>query len=111
MQEIEVLPYEQMVYTQPGISPINETHKLLWDFKIQTDHHISARRPGLVISTKKRTCRIVDLAVPADHGVKLKENQKKDKYQDLARELKKQWNMKVTMIPILIDALVTVAKG
>ena len=28
-------------------------------------------------------------AVPADHWIKLKENEKKDKYQDLLRELRK----------------------
>ena len=33
-----------------------------------------------------RTCRIVDFAVSADHRVKLKENEKKDKYLDLARD-------------------------
>ena len=32
---------------------------------------------------------MVDLAVPADHRVKLEEKEKKDKYLDLARELKK----------------------
>ena len=37
----------------------------------------------------KRTCRIVDFAVTADHRVKLKESEKKGKYLDLARELKK----------------------
>ena len=42
---------------------------------------------------KKRTCRIVDFAVTADHRVKLKESEKKDKYPDFARELKKLWNM------------------
>ena len=31
----------------------------------------------------KRTCRIVDFAVPADHRVKLKERGKRDKYQTL----------------------------
>ena len=31
----------------------------------------------------------MDFAVPADHRVKLKEREKKDKYLDLARELKK----------------------
>ena len=31
----------------------------------------------------------VDFAVPADHWIKLKEYEKKDKYLDLARELKK----------------------
>ena len=37
---------------------------------------------------KKRTCKIVDFDVPADHRIKLKESEKKDKYFDLARELK-----------------------
>ena len=67
----------------------NETHKLLWDFVIQTDHPISARRSDLVIiNNKKRTYRIVDSTVPADYWVKSKEIEKKDNYQDLARELK-----------------------
>ena len=30
----------------------NETHKLLSDFDIQTDHLISARRPDLIITKK-----------------------------------------------------------
>ena len=67
----------------------NEMHKILWDFEIQTDHLISVRRPDLVI--KKRTCRIVEFAIPADHRVKLKESEKRDKYLDLARELKKNY--------------------
>ena len=63
---------------------------MLWDFEIQTDHQISARRPDLaIIHTKKRTCRKVNFADPVDHGVALKESEKRDKYQDLARELKK----------------------
>ena len=32
----------------------NNTHKLLWDFDIHTDHQISARRPDLIIINKKR---------------------------------------------------------
>ena len=31
----------------------------------------------------------MDFAVPVDHGIKLKESEKKNKYVDLARELKK----------------------
>ena len=38
---------------------------------------------------RKRICKIVDFAVPADHRINLKESEKKDKYLDLARELKK----------------------
>ena len=32
----------------------NDTHKLLWDFDIQTDHLILAKRPDLIIINKKR---------------------------------------------------------
>ena len=53
----------------------------------------------------------MDFAVLADHRVKLKESEKKDKYQDLAWESKKPWNMKVTVIPIVIGALGTFTKG
>ena len=49
-----------------------------------------------------------DLAVPSDHRVKLKEDEKMDKYLDLARELKKLWNMRVKVIPIVVGALGTV---
>ena len=69
------------------------THKLLWDLDIHTDHRITARRSDLIIinNNKKRTCKIVDFAVPADHRIKLKECEKKDKYLDLARGLKKNY--------------------
>ena len=67
----------------------NDTHKLLRDFDIQTDHLISTRRPDLmIINKKKKICKIVDFTVPADHRIKLKECKKWDKYLDLARELK-----------------------
>ena len=46
-----------------------------------------------------------------DHRINLKESEKKDKYLDLARELKKLWNMKVTIVPIVIRALGTITKG
>ena len=59
---------------------------------------------------KKRICKIVDFAVPVDHRIKLKECEKKDKYLDLARELKKLWNMKVSIVPIVIGAFGTVTE-
>ena len=77
------------------------------------DHLIPARIPDLIIinkKKKKRTGKIVDFAVPADHRIKLKECEKRVKYLDLARELKKLWNIQVTIIPIVIDAFGTVTK-
>ena len=43
-------------------------NKFLWDFDIQTDHLISARRSDLMIINKNKiVCKIVDFADPADH--------------------------------------------
>ena len=55
--------------------------------------------------------RIVDFTVPIDYRVKLKESEKKDKYLDLARELKNSCNMKVMVILIVNGVLGTVTKG
>ena len=95
----------------PAYVPENYSNKLLWDFDVQTNHLISARGVDLIIikkKKKKRNCRILDFAVPADHRIKLKECEKKDKNMYLARELKKkkkqqQRNMKLTIIPIVIS--------
>ena len=40
-------------------APVQENHtcKLLWDFNIQTDHLIPARRPDLIIISKKKKKR------------------------------------------------------
>ena len=46
-----------------------------------------------------------------DHRINLKESEKKDKYLDLARELKKMRNMKVRIVPLVIGALGTITKG
>ena len=97
----------------------NDTHKLQWDFNIQMDHLIPARRPDLIIINKKKKkkkkrkkiCKIVNFAIPADHRINLKECEKKDKYLDLAKELKKLRNMKVRIVPIVIGAFGTITKG
>ena len=52
----------------------------------------------------------MDFAVPADHRVKLKESEKKDKYFDIARKLKKLFNIKVTILKIVIGALGTITE-
>ena len=64
-----------------------------------------------MIDKRERTCQLVDFEVPADQRVKMKENEKMDKYMDLARELKRLWNMKVKVIPIVVGALGTVPKS
>ena len=93
----------------------NDTHKLHGDFDIQTNHLISARRLDILIinqkKKKKRENLKIGLWCPGWPLSKIERKWKKDKYLDLARELMKLWNMKVTFRPIVIGALGTVTKG
>ena len=89
----------------------NEMYKVLWDFKIQTDHLILARWPDLaIVNKKKRTCQIVDFAIPKDHRVKLKES-KEINTSTLLESRKKLWNIKVTIVPIVIGVHGTIPEG
>ena len=55
----------------------NEDYKIFWDFSIQTDHLIEARRPDLVVVDKKeRSCKIIDFEVPVDSRIGEKEKDK-----------------------------------
>ena len=53
----------------------------------------------------------MDFVGPVDHGVKLKESERRGKSLALARELIKLWDMKVTMLPIVNGEFGTVIKG
>ena len=84
----------------------NEDYKILWDFSIQTDHVIEARKPDLVPGDKKEgICRIIDFAVPGDSSIEEKEKDKIEQYQDVGRELQKIWNVKVKIMPLVVGSL------
>ena len=53
----------------------------------------------------------MDFVAPADHRIKQKESEKGDKYLNLDRELKKLWNINVTIMPVVIGAFGTITKG
>ena len=84
----------------------NEDYNILYDFSIQTDHVIEARRTDLVVvDKKKRSYKIIGFAVPGDNGNEEKEKDKIEKYQDLRRELQKIWNVKVKTIQLVVGSL------
>ena len=83
--------------------------KLLWDFSIQTDKVIRARRPDIVIVKQKdKECMIIDVAVPADSRTWSKEEEKIDKYTELAWELRRIWKVQTRVAPVVIGALGTI---
>ena len=79
-----------MVYAQPSICP-GECHTQIpmWLWHTNGSPNLGLKTKTYSNQQKKRTCKIVDFAVQADHRIKLNESEKKDKYLNLSRELKK----------------------
>ena len=53
----------------------------------------------------------MDFDVSVDHRVNMKKREKGDKYLGLAREPRQLWNIRMTVIRIVIAELGMVAKG
>ena len=64
----------------------------------------------VVVDKKKRSCKIIDFAIPGDSRIEEKEKDKIEKYQDLGRELQKIWNIKVKIIPLVVGSLYAIPK-
>jgi len=76
--------------------------KILWDFTIQTDHHLPHNRPDIVLySYQYKTVFLIDISVPGDAKV----NDKVEKYTDLKIELQRMWNFCVIIVPLVIGCL------
>ena len=78
-----------MVYTQPRIRPgkwdAQNSAGFLDKNESSNFRQMARPRDNNKKRKKKRTCRIVDFEVSADHRVKLKESEKRDKYLDFAK--------------------------
>jgi hypothetical protein len=57
------------------------------------------------LKTKKdETCTLVDVVILAGRNVVQKEAEKKLKYKSLCMKIQRMWNLKCTIIPVIIGA-------
>jgi hypothetical protein len=71
-----------------------------------------ANRPDIIIKNKKdKTCLLIDVAIPSNKNVILKEAENKLKYKYLSIEIQRMWNMKCFVIPVIIGATRIVSKS
>ena len=85
---------------------------IMWDMPVNTDRTITANRPDIIVKDSvNSTCKLVDMTVPSDRNIALKETEKKCKYKDLELEIQRMWHMKTVVIPVVVSALGTVKKG
>ena len=70
---------------------------------VNTDKEIKANRPDIIIKDKKeKTCIMIDMSIPSERNVPIKEVEKLSKYKDLEIEVTKMWEMKTSIVPIVI---------
>ena len=68
---------------------------IIWDMLVNTDRTITANRPEIVIKdSMNSTSKPIDMAVPSDRNIALREIEKKSKYKDLELEIQKMRHMK-----------------
>ena len=78
---------------------------VLWNQAVHTDREVTANRPDIIIKNKEEeTCTQIDVAIPADRNVVQKGAEKKLKYKSLCIEIQRMWNLKCTIIPVIIGA-------
>jgi len=69
----------------------------MWNQQVQTDRTIPNNKPDIIIrDNEKRTCMLIDAAIPGDKNVIKKEAKKILKYKDLTIEIQRMWNVKTS---------------
>jgi hypothetical protein len=85
---------------------------ILWNKGVQTDRTIPNNKPDIIVcDNEKRTCRLIDVAIPGDRNMIEKEAEKILKYKDLKIEIQRLWNVKTKVIPVIIGATGTISKS
>lgn len=59
----------------------NNRAMILWDFKFQTHKQLLAAKPDMVVDKKQKTAVVIDVAIPADSIIRVKEYAKIEKYR------------------------------
>jgi len=78
---------------------------VLWNQAVHTDREVTANRPDIMIKKiKEKACTLIDVAIPADRNVVQKEAEKNLKYESLCIEIQRMWNLKCTIVPVIIGA-------
>ena len=68
---------------------------IIWDMPVNTDRTITANWPEIVVKdSMNSTSKPIDMAVPSDRNIALREMEKKSKYKDLELEIQKMRHMK-----------------
>ena len=90
----------------------NDEVKLTWDMTTYTDKKLKHNRPDITVLLKEENERnFIYIAVPADQNIIKTQNEKIERYQKLAFELKRiNQASKLSVIPIVTGAVGIILK-
>ncbi len=93
-------PYEPKAIIEEG------DYKVYWDRTIRTDKEEIHNRPVIIVYNKvKKKVQLTDIAIPFGVNMKNTYNEKKRKYEELARQIRRMWKVETTeIIPIVISS-------
>ena len=79
--------------------------EIWWDKKITTQKKIPHNKPDLVVwNNDSKQCKIIDVSIPLDTNVKLREQTKRDNYIGLIDQLQRVYPMyKYSVIPVILE--------
>jgi len=85
---------------------------ILWNQQVQTDRTISNNKPDIIVrDNEKVTCMLIDVAISGDRNVIKKKAEKTLIYKDLTIVIKRMWNVKTKVIPVIIGETGTISKS
>ena len=77
----------------------------MWNHQVQTDRTVPNNKPVIIIRVnEKETCMLINVAILGDRNVIKKEAEKILKYEDFTIEIRRMWNVKTKVIPVIIGA-------
>jgi hypothetical protein len=65
----------------------------------------------MIINKKEKVCTLIDVAIPAVRSVVQKEAERKLKHKSIDIEIQRMWNLKCTIIPVIIGATGIITKS
>ena len=89
-----------------------ETTEIWWDHTISTTTKIPHNRPDVVILNKEeKSCQVIDICIPLDTNVQLRQGTKRDNYVPLVDQLRRIYpGYTYRIIPVIIGALGTIPR-
>jgi hypothetical protein len=85
---------------------------VFWNQSVHADREVTVNRPDTIIKNKKeKTSTLIDVATPVDRNFVQKEEENNLNPKSLGIEAQRMWNLKCTIIPVIIGATGRVSKS